>query len=381
MARHLLVTNDFSPKTGGIQVYLEELWRRLDAGRAVVLTANSHPDAATFDAASSLTIERVATRTLFWPSLRTKRAIEAAIERHDPALVLLDPAWPLGLIGPFLSRPFGVILHGAEVTIPGRLPLVSRTLRFVLRRARVAICAGGYPEAEARRCAGSAMPEVIQVPPGVNSERFVPVTSEQRAATREKFALANDALVVASYSRLVPRKGMDVLIEASALVAPSFPELVVMIGGAGRDRARLERLALRHRAPVRFVGRVSDEDLPNWLAASDLMVMDCRSRWAGFEQEGFGIVFVEAASCAVAQIAGRSGGSHDAVINEQTGLIVENPRSATELAAAMRRLLEDQTLRERLGAAARINVETNFDWRILAGTLGAQLAKFDGSPL
>ncbi len=377
MADHLLVTNDFPPKTGGIQVYLYELWRRLEPGRAAVLTARSHVDAASFDAASDVVVERVSTRTLFWPSLRTKRAIEAAIDRHDPQLVLLDPAWPLGLIGPFLSRPFGVVLHGAEVTVPARLPLIAATLRFVLTRARVAICAGNYPEAEARRCAKGAMAPVIQIAPGVDTERFHPSNSASRAATRRRFHLKDDAFVVASYSRLVPRKGMDVLIRASAQLRKSYPELVVTIGGTGRDRARLEKLASQLAAPVVFLGRVGDDDLPAWLGASDLMVMDCRSRWAGFEQEGFGIVFVEAAACAVAVLAGRSGGSHDAVINESTGVILDNPRSVEDLAAAMARLIDDESLRTRLGAAARLNAVAHFEWTSLSRALGAELALYD----
>lgn len=377
MVDHLLVTNDFAPKTGGIQVYLYELWRRLEKGRVAVLTANSHADAATFDASSDLIIDRVATRTLFWPSLKTKRAIEQAISRHDPKIVLLDPAWPLGLIGPFLSRPFGVILHGAEVAIPARIPLLASSLRFVLRRAKVAICAGNYPEAEARRCAATRMAPVIQIAPGVDTTRFLPLTSAQRDEQRRHFDFPEQALVVTSYSRLVPRKGMDVLIRASAKLSSQFPNLLVAIGGTGRDRARLERLAHRLDAPVRFFGRISDDELPSWLASSDFMVMDCRSRWAGFEQEGFGIVFVEAAACALAQIAGRSGGSHDAVINEQTGLIVDNARSVDDLAAAMSRLMSDPSLRQRLALAARENAETHFEWSRLAHTLGAELALYD----
>ena len=143
MTGHLLVTNDFPPKTGGIQVYLHELWRRLEPGRAVVLTASSHADADAFDATSGVVTERVAAATLFAPTPGAHRAIEAAIARHRPDLVLLDPAWPLGLLGPHLSRPYGVILHGAEVTVPGRLPVTGATLRRVLRHASVAICAGG----------------------------------------------------------------------------------------------------------------------------------------------------------------------------------------------------------------------------------------------
>ena len=139
------MTNDYPPKTGGIQVYLHELWQRLEVGRAVVLTATSQEDTAQFDRESSVVIERVPTKTLYAPTPRALAAIESAIERNQPELVLLDPAWPLGLLGPRLSRPYGVVLHGAEVAVPGRLPFVASSLRYVLRHASVAICAGGYP--------------------------------------------------------------------------------------------------------------------------------------------------------------------------------------------------------------------------------------------
>src|SRR5271169_3343393 len=175
MARHLLVTNDFPPKTGGIQVYLHELWRRLEPGRAVILTANSHADAAQFDANSPLEIERVSSKTLYLPTLKNRRAIEAAIARHQPDLVLLDPAWPLGLLGPSLSKPYGVVLHGAEVAIPGRIPVVASSLRFVLRHAKVVVCAGSYPEFAARRNAAEFLGPVAQVPPGVDTRRFHPI--------------------------------------------------------------------------------------------------------------------------------------------------------------------------------------------------------------
>jgi phosphatidylinositol alpha-1,6-mannosyltransferase len=377
MARHLLVTNDYPPKTGGIQVYLHELWRRLEPGRAVVLTASSHPDAAAFDAASNVVIERVKSPTLILPVPRTLAAIEEAIERHQPDLVLLDPAWPLGLLGPRLSRPYGVVLHGAEVTIPGRLPLVASSLRYVLRHAEVAVCAGIYPEAEARRNAAEWMPPTIHVAPGVDTERFAPLDPARHDAVRTSLGLSPSALLVSSYSRLVPRKGMDTLIRASALLVDSFPNLQVAIGGAGRDRGRLEGIAAKLAAPVVFLGRVSDEDLPAWLGASDLMVMDCRSRWAGLEQEGFGIVFLEAGASGVAQIAGRSGGSHEAVRHGLTGLVVANPRSETDLAASMSRLLHDAELRAQFAHNARSVAVEQYDWRVLSQRLASGLAPYD----
>ena len=377
MTRHLLVTNDYPPKVGGIQVYLHELWSRLESGRAVVLTAASHPDAGAFDANSDLVIERIGEKTLFLPTLRTHRAIEDAIKRHEPDLVLLDPAWPLGLLGPALSVPFGVVVHGSEVTVPARLPLIASSLRFVLRRASVIVCAGSYPEAEVRRCVAEATPPVIQVPPGVDTSRFTPLDPSRRGEVRSRLGLRPDSFLVSSYSRLVPRKGMDTLIRASAQLRDEFPNLQIAIGGAGRDLTRLQKLATNMKAPVTFLGRVRDELLPVWLGASDLMVMDCRSRWFGLEQEGFGIVFVEAAATGVAQIAGRSGGSHEAVVNGVTGLVVADSKSDQLLAKAIRTLLVDDQRRAAYGAAARSNAVEQFEWNHLALRLSQDLAPFD----
>jgi phosphatidylinositol alpha-1,6-mannosyltransferase len=377
MARHLLVTNDYLPKTGGIQVYLHELWQRLEPGRAAVLTASSHADAAAFDATSDVVIERVPAKTLFAPTWSAYRQIEAAIERHQPDLVLLDPVWPLGLLGRSLSRPYGVVLHGAEVTIPGRIPVVASTLRSVLRHAKVVVCAGTYPESVARHSLGEYLPPVVQVPPGVDTERFVPLDAEQRSAVRLELGRSEDEFIIAAYSRLVPRKGIDILIEAAALLSPLHPQLRVLIGGNGRDRERLEKLASAKNAPVTFLGRVDDDLLPGFLGASDLMVMNCRSRWLGLEQEGFGIVFVEAAAAGVAQIAGRSGGSHEAVRHEVTGLILEKTRSPRELADAISGLMDNPDRLAVLSHQARVVAERTWDWRTLATTLSEGLAPFD----
>ena len=177
--------------------------------RAVVLTASSHEDASTFDETSDVVVERVAASTLFFPSWRAYRAIEAAIARHQPELVLLDPAWPLGLLGPRLSRPYGVVLHGAEVTIPSRLPLVASSLRYVLRRATGCdLCRARFPNAKR-----DATPLRRSVP----SFRFPPVPivdlspPEWARAQRGPSALgfSDDDFLVASWSRLVPRKGFD----------------------------------------------------------------------------------------------------------------------------------------------------------------------------
>lgn len=377
MASHLLVTNDFPPKTGGIQTYLGELWRRLAPGRAVVLTASSDPGAADYDAQSELAVERVPQRLLYFPTPRARARVEEAIARHDPRLVLLDPVWPLGLLGPRLSRPYGVVVHGAELAIPARIPLVRRQVRRVLRSAAVVVAAGPYPAREALRAAGGELATVSDVPPGVDSAHFHPIDAEARGGVRDRFGLGEGPLVV-SFSRLVPRKGMDTLVRASVALARAVPGVRVVIAGDGRQRRRLARLAHRLGAPVTFLGRVSDADLADVVAASDVMAMDCRSRWGGFEQEGFGIVFLEAAACGVAQVAGRSGGSHDAVVHGETGLVVDDSRSVADLADALATLLRDDATRARFATRSRERAVEEFGWDTLARALGDHLAPLDG---
>ncbi len=370
--KHLLVTNDFPPKVGGIQNYLWELWRRLPSESTAVLTT-PYVGAAAFDSQQSFRIERDRARVLL-PTRALVRRIDALAAELDVDVVLLDPAVPLGIIGPRLERPYGVVLHGAEVTIPGRLPISRSVLGRVLRGASVVIAAGGYPAAEAVRCAGVELPTVI-VPPGVDTSRFVPLPMGSRNEVRRHWGFDPEAPLVVGLSRLVPRKGFDVLIDAAAIAATRFPTLQVAIAGAGRDRARLERRAKRRGSPVRFLGRVDDEQIAGVLASADVFAMLCRDRWLGLEQEGFGIVFVEASSCGVPVIAGRSGGSAEAVTDGSTGFIVDRPKDAAAVAASLIALLEDSETRLRFGAEGRERVAREFTYDRLAHLLHEKLEK------
>jgi len=368
--RHLLVTNDFPPKQGGIQSYLWELWRRLP-GEAVVLTG-ARRDAVEWDRHQALRIERT-TRPVLLPTPDLRRRIDRLAAEVDAPLVLLDPALPLGVLGPRLERPYGVVVHGAEVTVPGRLPIARQALGTVLRGARLVVAAGGYPAAEAQRAAGTDLPTVV-IPPGVDVARFRPLDAAARDGVRTRYELPPDALLVLGLSRLVPRKGFDVLIRAVARLAPRHPHLVLAIAGSGRDRARLERLAARERAPVRFLGRVPEDDLAAVHGMADVFAMVCRSRWFGLEQEGFGIVFLEAAAAGVPQVAGASGGAHEAVIDGVTGSVVRDPQSPAAVARALGALLDHPDRRERFARAGRHRVEQELTYDRLAGRLADALA-------
>ncbi len=181
-----------------------------------------------------------------------------------------------------------------------------------------------------------------------------------------------------SVSRLVPRKGMDALVRAAALLAPGRPDLTVAIGGDGRDRRRLERLVATTGAPVRMLGRIPHDDLPALYGCGDVFAMLCRNRWAGLEQEGFGIVFVEAAAAGVPQVAGDSGGAGEAVAAGETGFVVGRPEDPRAVAEALARLLDaSPEVRARMGAAGRRRVVEDLSYDVLAARLGDALRAWE----
>ncbi len=368
--KHLLVTNDFPPKVGGIQNLLWEWWRRLPPDSFAVLTS-PHAGAESFDAAQTFEIRRVREPWLLPHPVMVRRINNMARE-IGADFVVLDPAVPLGIVGPRLELPYMVVLHGAEVTVPGRLPLSRLVLARVLKNASHIIAAGEYPAAEARRAGGSSLPITV-IPPGVDTQRFHPLSNDERISARREFGVSDDAELIVGVSRLVPRKGFDTLIEVAAALRTSRPRLQVLIGGGGRDAKRLQKLIDKLGAPVRMLGRVTDEQLPLLYGCADVSAMLCRSRWGGLEQEGFGIVFSEAASCGVPQIAGKSGGAADAVLDGLTGKVVQNPSDVTQVASTIAQLLDDAFLRSLMSVASRERALNTFDYNVLTKSLAQVL--------
>jgi phosphatidylinositol alpha-1,6-mannosyltransferase len=371
--KHLLVTNDFPPKVGGIQNLLWEWWRRLPPDSFAVLTS-PHADAESFDAAQAFEIRRVREPWLL-PHPVMVRRINIMAREIGADFVVLDPAVPLGIVGPKLELPYMVVLHGAEVTVPGRLPLSRLVLARVLKNASHIIAAGEYSAAEARRAGGDSLPITV-IPPGVDTQRFRPLSIDERISARREFGVSDDAELIVGVSRLVPRKGFDTLIEVAAALHASRPRLQVLIGGGGRDADRLQKLIDKLGAPVRMLGRVSDEQLPRLYGCADLSAMLCRSRWGGLEQEGFGIVFSEAASCGVPQIAGKSGGAADAVLEGLTGKVVQNPSETAQVSSTVNQMLDDAFLRSLMSVASRERALNTFDYNVLSKSL-AQVLKVE----
>ena len=257
--------------------------------------------------------------------IMTRRVNEMAAD-FGAELVVLDPAVPLGLIGPSLDLPYDVVLHGAEVTVPGRLPVSKQGL--VLR-------AEGRSSRDRRR--HGTRPPRPSGPPAAHcrrpwcrrvstSSRFRPLDDAEPAPGPPRLRVCPSTVRSSSVCRgwcrarvSTPRSGR------SPRCADTHRDLVLAIAGRGRDHERLRKLAAELDAPVQFLGRVQHDDLPRLYGCADVFTMLCRNRWGGLEQEGFGIVFVEAAACGVPQVAGDSGGAAEAVEDGETGIVIKRP--------------------------------------------------------
>jgi phosphatidyl-myo-inositol dimannoside synthase len=370
MPRTLLVTNDYAPGVGGIQRTLEALWRNLPADRVAVF-APDHPGADAFDGAAPYRMFRQAERFL-WPTPQTASRLEGALDAFGAEAVLFGATFPLGLLGPPLARrgiPYLAAAHGFEYWLsiaPGPHALVRRATS---RASRVPVMCSAF----IARTVRTAVPRHVPVSvlyPGADVSIFRPELPT--GDLRERYGIGDRPLVVC-VSRLVPRKGQDILIRGMELVRRRVPGAVLLIVGSGPDETRLRGLAAG--APpgsVVFAGQVSEEDLPRHYALGDVFAMPCRTRMGGLEVEGWGNVFIEAAACARPVVVGDSGGAREALVDGETGLLVEGS-DVEAVAVAVAGLLADPERARQMGKAGRDRVERHFTWPRIAARLAGWL--------
>lgn len=330
----------------------------------MTVLAPRHPVSEPFDRSVDYRVERAPTRVLM-PGRRMARLVNDLADECAADLVLLDPPLPLGLVARRLERPYGMFVHGG-VAVQSRPPGLRRLLARAMAGCRLVVSAGEFSAGEVRRAMGRFAPPIHLVNPGVDVGRFPVLAEGARTEARRRLGLPTEARLVLSLSRLVPRKGMPTLAEAVSRLSATRPDLLLAIGGTGRDRARTQRVADRLDAPVRMLGRVAEEDLADLYGCADVFAMVCHDRWFGLEQEGFGIVFAEAAAAGVPSVAGDSGGAAEAVLDGVTGSVVRRPRDPGAVAAALAPLLDDPGLRSRQGTAARRRAEEELSWDVSA---------------
>jgi phosphatidylinositol alpha-1,6-mannosyltransferase len=368
--RTLFITQDYPPDRGGIARLYGELCDRMPHVQVSTVAASHAPPT------SGAAVHRMSFgfRRAHRPIniLRWARWSQQFIRRHDVRLVHAGNVRPSGYVAAILRRqlgiPYVVYVHGKDLLKERRKGatrwLVRAGTREILGNASAIVANSAATARLARDIlrgvgAQEAAGRVHVIHPGADPARFA--IANQLAGGRPR--TLGDGPVLLSVARLVPRKGIDTVIESLPAIRAIHPSVVYRVIGTGPDLSRLQDLTARLGVAdrVRFVGDVEDDALPAWYAGADLFVLPTREIPADDEIEGFGIAYVEAAAAGVPSIAADVGGCADAVIDDVTGLLVP-PGSPSSVANAVLLLLRDPTLRARLGRNARATVERHLNW-------------------
>jgi phosphatidylinositol alpha-1,6-mannosyltransferase len=369
--RTLIVTNDFPPRRGGIQSFVHELAVRQPRG-SVVVYASDHPGSAGFDAAQPFPVLRHPTGLLL-PTPAARSRVTAVVAEYDCTAVWFGASAPLGLLAPAVraagAQRLVASTHGHEVGW-AMLPGARQALRRIGSQCDVITYLGEYTR---HRIASAFGPHASleRLTPGVDVETFRP--DVDGLVVRARHGLGERPVIVC-VSRLVARKGQDRLISALPAIRRSVPDAALLLVGGGPYHDDL--LALAHSAGVAehvvLTGAVDADELPAHYAAGTVFAMPCRTRRAGMDVEGLGIVYLEASATGLPVVAGESGGAPDAVRDGDTGFVVDGDDESA-LVDRLVTLLQDASLRERMGAAGRAWVERDWRWDILAERLTVML--------
>jgi phosphatidyl-myo-inositol dimannoside synthase len=368
--RTLLVTNDYPPRVGGIQRTLEAIVSRFPSDRVGVFCP-TWDGAVEFDEGVGYPVFRQPERSLL-PTPDVGRRIEALVNELGVEVVLFGAAYPLAMLGPGLAArgtPYLAAAHGFEYWF-SVAPGTHSLLRYATSKAaRVPVMCSRFIARTVRTAVPRSVP-VSVLYPGADVEVFRP--DLQTADLRDRHGIGERPLVVC-VSRLVARKGQDVLILGMERLRRRVPDAALLIVGGGPYEGKLRSLAAG--APpgsVFFSGQVSEEDLPRYYATGDVFAMPCRSRFAGLEVEGWGNVFIEAAACGKPVVVGDSGGAREALVDGETGVLV-NGNDPEAVSDALAGLLEDRDRARAMGKAGRARVLARHTWPAVAERLALWL--------
>ena len=363
----LFVTNDFGPRAGGIETFIIGLIQRRPFGQTIVYTSFQE-NSAQFDAdwLANYGVRVIRDRSkILLPTPRVALHLRGIIKKEGITTAAFGAAAPLGLLSASMKRA-GVVrtvalTHGHEVWWAKVFPF-DLLLRRIGSTVDVLTYLGEFTrKAISKALSARAQSAMVKIAPGIDVEHFIPTDA---SSLRASLGLA-DKKVIVSVGRLVHRKGQDHLIEAMPEILKNVPRAHLLLVGEGPYREYLQNLVhqLKLESSVTFIGRIQYQDLPMYICVGDIFAMPSRSRLMGLEVEGLGIVYLEASSCGLPVLAGDSGGAPDAVIQNETGLVVSGTDNK-EIASAAVALLTNLEASQKMGTVGRQWIVDNWRWEI-----------------
>lgn len=370
----LILSPDFTPRPGGVAVFLHNLSIQLSRlGHRVDILTPVLPCEETDGKRPYYVHRYVSPRRLssIVPICRTL----ALHWQHHYDVVFIGHFMVTHALGALALRwlwsiPYVILSHGNDLTYAVHTRTDEKVARCLLRNSALMLGNSRFTADRIRQVGYKGPIEVLN--PGVDLARFYPRVDTVKV--RQQYNL-DGRRVMLTTARLVVKKNIDGVLRALSRVIMQVPEVFYLIAGDGEERERLEVLCdeLALRRYVRFLGNIENRQLPALYCASELFVMPSYEVEATGDIETFGISYVEANACGLPVIGGRSGGTADAVIDGETGLLVD-PHDVDEIAAAIIRLLTDRELTRRLGENGRQRVEQELTWGRVCERLEAYLA-------
>ena len=361
----LFITNDFGPRSGGIETMVIGLLQHRPFGQTIVYTSfqeNAEHYDAEWLSNYGVRVIRDQSKVLL-PTPRVAAELKKIIHSETITTVAFGAAAPLGLLSASIKRA-GVsrivaITHGHEVWWAKVFPF-NLLLRRIGSTVDVMTHLGEFTRITISKALSSdAQRTLVQLAPGTNFDHFKPTDA---SLLRQTLGL-DDKKVMVCVGRLIHRKGQDKLIQAMPEILKSVPNAHLLLIGDGPYREYLQKLVEKNNLEeaVTFKGRVEFEDLPMYMCVGDIFAMPSRSRLMGLEVEGLGSAYLEATACGLPILAGNSGGIPDAVIHNKTGLVV-NGRDEKQIAAAAIELLSNSVSANEMGMYGRQWILENWRW-------------------
>jgi len=365
----LFVSSDFPPVSGGQSNFLFGLWTNLPPDETVIL-APEVPGSNLIDCnLSCLTIRQK------WPL--GNNSILKIIKTFLILIYVLKirlkinfknlhcgQLYATGFVGLFLKKiihlPYILYVHGADLLEFKNKFLSGKILRKILLNADKIIVNSNFTRTIVLET--GAKSEILSViNPGINLKDF---EIELDIEKFKKGLNLEEKKIILTVSRLVERKGHDLVLSAMPKIIKEIPNVHYLILGDGPNKTRLikmtEEMGLGNY--VTFLGFIPDSEVPQYYAICDVLVMISREIKEKGNVEGFGIVYLEANAMKKPVVAGKSGGVEDAVEDGVNGLLVD-PEDVDQIGRAIIRILEDDELRNKLGEKAYQRVKEKFDWK------------------
>jgi glycosyltransferase involved in cell wall biosynthesis len=354
----LLVTGDFLPIKGGISTLFFEICSKIP--QILVLTKRVR-NSEVFDSLHKICIRRIrAFNKYIQPFIFAINALKTVKKEEVDKLVcgqLLIPGFVGYIVHKLLKKPYYVHTYGPEFR---EHKLWFPLMKLILKNATKIITISDFAKSQLIK-QNIPSSKIAVLTPGVNTLRFNPNLNAEKILKRHNLS---DKIVLLTVSRLDANKGIDKMINLMPEIQKKYPNVVYMIVGKGPDEQYLKKLAKqRSKKNIIFVGEVSDEELLLYYASCDVFILLTKEVPSKGFVEGFGIVFLEASACGKPIVAGKAGGSEEAVKDKITGLVVD-PLNDKEILSSIEKLLEDRTVRKKLGSSGRRRVENEFTWDI-----------------